>query len=97
MVRCALSAKFSLSKFNNAIMSINASLDGLRNVLPEGLPLSLVGIAATILIGIIYSVMTQERPLAGFPLVSLDGKSPKKSWLFHGRDLVAEGIQKVSY
>lgn len=76
-------------------MSVSATLDALRDALPEGLPLSLVGIAATIIIGVLYSVVTQERPLAGFPLASLEGKGPKKSWLFHGRQLVSEGTQKV--
>ncbi|KAK6087007.1 cytochrome P450 [Seiridium cupressi] len=80
----------------NADMSIFAGLDALRDALPEGLPLSLVGVVVTVLIGIVYSVITQERPLAGFPLASLDGKGPRKSWLFHGRQVVAEGVQKYS-
>lgn len=77
-------------------MSIAQGLDALRDALPEGLPLSLVGIATTVIIGIIYSVITQERPLAGFPLAAIDGQGPKKSWLFHGPQLVEEGIKKVT-
>jgi hypothetical protein len=76
-------------------MSIVTGLDAIRDALPEGLPLSLVGIAATIVIGILYSIITQERPLAGFPLASIDGMGPKKSWLFQGKQLVAEGSKKV--
>ncbi|KAH8198925.1 hypothetical protein TruAng_006886 [Truncatella angustata] len=77
-------------------MSIVTGLDAIRDALPEGLPLSLVGIAATIVIGILYSIITQERPLAGFPLASIDGMGPKKSWLFQGKQLVAEGSKKYS-
>jgi hypothetical protein len=76
-------------------MSISAGLDVLRDALPEGLPLSIVGVVATVLIGIVYSYLSQERPLAGFPLATVEGKGPKKSWLFHGRQLVAEGVKKV--
>ncbi|KAI4595736.1 hypothetical protein KJ359_006727 [Pestalotiopsis sp. 9143b] len=76
-------------------MSISAGVDALRDALPENLPLSLVGIVATVLIGIVYSFITQERPLAGFPLATIDGKGPKKSWLFNGRQLVDEGLKKV--
>ncbi|KAK6216114.1 hypothetical protein LQW54_003890 [Pestalotiopsis sp. IQ-011] len=70
-------------------------MDALRDALPENLPLSLVGIVATVLIGIVYSFITQERPLAGFPLATTDGKGPKKSWLFNGRQLVDGGLKKV--
>jgi hypothetical protein len=76
-------------------MAILETADVLRGYLPEGLPLSVIGVVATVLIGIIYSVVTQERPLAGFPMAALDGKSPKKSWLFHGRETVAEAVKKV--
>lgn len=76
-------------------MSISAGVDALRDALPENLPLSLLGIVATVLIGIVYSFITQERPLAGFPLATIDGKGPKKSWLFNGRQLVDEGLKKV--
>ncbi|ETS75628.1 hypothetical protein PFICI_12572 [Pestalotiopsis fici W106-1] len=77
-------------------MSISAGLDALRDALPEDLPLSIVGIIATVLIGVVYSYISQERPLAGFPLATVEGKGPKKSWLFHGRQLVAEGVKKYS-
>ncbi|KAI1849674.1 hypothetical protein JX265_008011 [Neoarthrinium moseri] len=77
-------------------MQILESLGTIRGALPEGLPLSVVGIAATVLIGVIYSIITQERPFAGFPLASIDGKSPKKSWLFHGRQVIAEAADKYS-
>lgn len=78
-----------------ATMAIVESLDAVRGMLPENIPLTLIGVGATVLIGIIYSVVAQERPLAGFPMASLDGKSPKKSWLFHGREVVAEAVKKV--
>jgi hypothetical protein len=54
-------------------------------ILPKGLPLSLVGVVATIMLGIAYSVIAKERPLAGFPMYKKDGKDPKSSYLWHGR------------
>ncbi|KAK8055710.1 hypothetical protein PG993_000937 [Apiospora rasikravindrae] len=66
------------------------------SIVPDGLPLSLVGIVATVVIGIIYSVLTKERPLAGFPLAAIEGQSPKKSWLFHGPQTLNEALAKYS-
>jgi hypothetical protein len=77
-------------------MSTIVNLDAIRGVLPSGLPVSVVGIIATILVGVVYSMLAQERPLAGFPLASVAGKSPRKSWLFHGRQLVTEALHKVA-
>ncbi|KAK8050132.1 ent-kaurene oxidase [Apiospora phragmitis] len=45
------------------------------SILPDGLPLSLVGVVATVVIGIIYSVLAKERPLAGFPWPSSKAKT----------------------
>ncbi|KAI0123763.1 cytochrome P450 [Xylariales sp. AK1849] len=72
------------------------SLDAVRKLLPQGLSLSLVGIVATVLIGVVYAAIAQEQPLAGFPLAAVRGRSPRKSWLFHGRQLVVEALEKYS-
>ncbi|KAK7970137.1 hypothetical protein PG996_001428 [Apiospora saccharicola] len=73
-------------------------LDDLQyaSIIPNGLPLSLVGIVATVVIGIIYSILAKERPLAGFPLAAIDGQSPKKSWIFHGPQTITEALAKYS-
>ncbi|KAH7040188.1 cytochrome P450 [Microdochium trichocladiopsis] len=64
--------------------------------LPEGIPVSLQAVLATIVLGTIYSVVTKDRPVAGIPIASLDGKTPRKSWLWHGRELVRLGDDKYS-
>ena len=64
--------------------------------LPYGFPISLQVIAGTLLVGIIYSFVSKDRPLAGFPIITVDGLSPKSSWLYHGRRVLAEGVQQVS-
>ncbi|KAK7950883.1 cytochrome P450 [Apiospora aurea] len=66
------------------------------SIVPDGLPLSLIGVVATVVIGIIYSILTKERPFAGFPLAAIQGQSPKKSWLFHGPQTLAEALAKYS-
>jgi len=66
-----------------------------RQLRPEGLSFSVLAILVTILSTLIYSILTRERPLSGFPLVAIKGKSPKESWLYHARQLIIEGTQKV--
>ncbi|ORY63215.1 cytochrome P450 [Pseudomassariella vexata] len=68
----------------------------LTSLLPEELPVSVVGIIATVVIGIIYSVLMKERPLAGFPLVVVEGQTPRNSWLYHARRLIIEAQKKHS-
>lgn len=45
---------------------------------------------------IAYSLLTEEKPLKGFPVVSLSerGLSPKSSWLWAGTELVAKGLKE---
>ncbi|KAL7624096.1 hypothetical protein AAE478_005653 [Parahypoxylon ruwenzoriense] len=71
-------------------------MEAIHRVLPEGLPVSLQVVIATLVLGVIYSLITADRPFAGFPVVALEGKSPKKSWLWHGRESIAEGLQRFS-
>lgn len=75
-------------------MPLLSSPDTIGGVLPEGLPLSVVGIAATVLIGVIYTIISRERPLTGFPIVSLGGETPKKSWVSRGRELISHVGEK---
>ena len=63
--------------------------------LPHGFPVSLQVVAATLVLGIIYSIVTKDRPYTGFPIITVDGLSPKSSWLYHGRRVLAEGVQQV--
>ena len=84
-----------LSSLVNTKVSVTTNMDALRDALPNGLPLSVLSIVTTLLLGIVYTVLTQEKPLAGFPLASLEGKGPKKSWLWHGSQLIQEFSEKV--
>ncbi|KAI0025227.1 cytochrome P450 [Xylariomycetidae sp. FL0641] len=71
-------------------------MDAIQSALPEGFPVSLQVIAGTLLLGIIYSFITSDRPFTGFPIIAVEGQSPKKTWLWHGRQAIAEGLQKFS-
>lgn len=64
--------------------------------LPDGIPVSVQAVLATIVLGTIYSVVTKDRPFSGIPVISLDGKSPTKSWLWHGREVVKLGDEKYN-
>ncbi|KAI0479144.1 cytochrome P450 [Xylariaceae sp. FL0804] len=71
-------------------------MEAVQRLMPEGLPVSLLLVVATIIVGVVYGIVTAERPLPGFPLVSVDGQSPKNSWMWHGRKTIAEGLEKYS-
>lgn len=81
--------------------AMNVTIDSpfaasLLSRLPEGIPVSVQAVLATIVLGTIYSVVTKDRPFSGIPLISLDGKSAKKSWLWNGREVIKAGQEKVS-
>ncbi|KAI1205060.1 cytochrome P450 [Annulohypoxylon truncatum] len=71
-------------------------MEALQHVLPAGLPVSVQVIAATLVLGIIYSLVTADRPFTGFPIISIDGKSPMKSWIEHGKETLEEGLRRVA-
>lgn len=70
-------------------------MDTIQRLLPQGLPVSLQVVAATLLLGFIYSIITKERPFSAFPVIALDGKSARKTWLFNGRKAMIEGVRRV--
>ncbi|KAI1656624.1 cytochrome P450 [Daldinia decipiens] len=71
-------------------------MEAIQRLLPQGLPVSLQVVIATLVLGFIYSLVTADRPFAGFPVITVDGQSPTKSWLWHGRKAVTEGVKRFS-
>ncbi|KAI1129820.1 cytochrome P450 [Nemania abortiva] len=71
-------------------------MEAIRNFMPQGLPSSLQVIGATIVLSIVYSLLTKDRPWSAFPLISVRGLSPRKSWLIHGNEVLAEGLKKTN-
>ncbi|KAI8634414.1 cytochrome P450 [Xylariaceae sp. FL1651] len=71
-------------------------MEAIRTIMPGGLPVSLQVIGATIFISILYSYITKARPLAAFPLISVRGLGPRKSWMFHGSEVLQEGVKKTT-
>ncbi|KAH9907834.1 cytochrome P450 [Xylariomycetidae sp. FL2044] len=71
-------------------------METVQSLLPGGLPVSIQVVVATLVLGTIYSWITADRPFAGFPIMTVDGQSPRKSWMWHGRRTIAEGLKKVS-
>ncbi|KAI2783258.1 cytochrome P450 [Daldinia loculata] len=71
-------------------------MEAIQHLLPQGLPVSLQVVIATLVLGFIYSLVTADRPFAGFPVITVDGQSPTKTWLWHGRKAVAEGVKRFS-
>ncbi|KAI0406366.1 cytochrome P450 [Xylaria palmicola] len=71
-------------------------MEAIRNLLPEGLPLSLQIVGVTILLGIAWSLYTAQRPFPGFPLITVRGLGPRKSWMYHANEVLAEGFKKTN-
>ncbi|KAI1506360.1 cytochrome P450 [Biscogniauxia marginata] len=71
-------------------------MEALHRVLPEGLPVSLQVVAATIVLGVIYSLITADRPFTGIPVLHVDGESDRKSWMFNGHETLKEGLKRFS-
>ncbi|OTB03468.1 hypothetical protein M426DRAFT_321828 [Hypoxylon sp. CI-4A] len=71
-------------------------MEALQRLIPRGLPVSLQVVAATLVFGILYSIITADRPFAGFTIVAVDGKSPTKSWIWYGKETINEGLRKFS-
>ncbi|KAI2632123.1 cytochrome P450 [Hypoxylon sp. NC1633] len=77
-------------------LAITFTMEVIQRYVPQGLPVSLQVVIATLVLGVVYSLITADRPFAGFPLVALDGKSATKSWLWNGREVLAEGLRRYS-
>ncbi|KAI0536033.1 cytochrome P450 [Xylaria digitata] len=71
-------------------------MEAIRNFVPEGLPVSVQVIGATILLSIIYSFFTKNGPWPAFPLISVRGLGPRKSWMHHGQEVLDEGFKKTN-
>ncbi|KAI4870598.1 cytochrome P450 [Hypoxylon rubiginosum] len=71
-------------------------MEAIQRLIPEGLPVSIQVVVATLFLGLIYSLITAERPFAGFPVVTVNGQSPTKSWMWHGKEALDEGLQRFS-
>lgn len=70
-------------------------MEAITRIVPNGFPISLQVVAATLLLGFVYSIVTKDRPLPGFPIASLDGMSPKKSYTHHGREVITKALAQV--
>lgn len=52
-----------------------------------------VGLLAIALLAGIYSILVAERPLAGFPILTVDGLKPKISFYERGNETLEEGYK----
>ncbi|KAI3332777.1 cytochrome P450 [Ustulina deusta] len=71
-------------------------MEAIRKFVPEGLPVSVQVIGVTILLSIIYSFVTKNRPWPAFPLISIRGLGPRKSWMYHSLEVIEEGLKKTN-
>ncbi|KAF7523222.1 hypothetical protein G7054_g11845 [Neopestalotiopsis clavispora] len=62
----------------------------------ESNPVWVSVIAGIVLLGIVKHWLTQERPYAAYPVIAVDGKSPKQSWMQSGPETLAKGLRQTS-
>lgn len=67
----------------------------LQYSVPDGWLVSIQVITVTLVFGFIYSILTRERPFAGFPVASFEGKSPRKSFFENGRETLTKAMLQV--
>jgi hypothetical protein len=70
-------------------------MEAIRNLLPKGVPVSVVVIGATILLSAVYSYITKQRPHPDFPLISVRGLGPRRSWMSYSSEVLQEGLKQV--
>ncbi|KAI2642346.1 cytochrome P450 [Xylaria nigripes] len=71
-------------------------METVQNFVPEGLPVSIQFIGVTILLSIVYSYFTKTRPSPAFPLISVRGLGPRRSWMFHAVEVLREGLETTN-
>lgn len=77
-------------------------MDMLRSCRPaflDNVPVSLQLIAFGLLVVLtitVYSVLSAQKPLKGFPIAALPekGLSPKQSWLHAGRETITKALKE---
>lgn len=65
----------------------------------EGLPIISLLTGASLLLFLCssaYSLLGPAKPWLGFPVMSLDGLSPRRSWIKHGNAMMQKGLEQHS-
>lgn len=84
------------SLFQHAIMA-NLLFDSNGSV--DAIPISLqvvVGLIVISILAVVYSFLTADRPIAGLPVLTVDGLKPQISWYTKGNETLAEGYKKYT-
>lgn len=63
---------------------------------PGAWPAILSGIAGAIILGIVYSVLTGNRPYAGIPLVTLTGKPDRWEYMLRPMEVMSKAEKETS-
>lgn len=69
-----------------------------QEMLLDGIPVSLQLVAIGLVVSlIVYSVKLYRKdgPVPGIPLITLDGQSPKDTWMLSGNRAITEGLRRV--
>lgn len=62
---------------------------------PRNWPASVQVAVLTIILVLTIYWFRRRRTFSDFPMIALDGKSAKDTWLYNGRQAVSEGVKLV--
>ncbi|KAI1438953.1 cytochrome P450 [Xylaria sp. CBS 124048] len=68
-------------------------MEVLRNLMPDGLPVSLQVVSIALLASAVYSYFTRVRPNPAYPLITVRGLAPRRSWMLHCDEVLEKGLK----
>lgn len=71
------------------------NMETIRHLHTGNWPLSVQVAVLTIVLVVTMYWFRTRRTFSDFPIIALDGKSVKETWLYNGRKAVSEGVKLV--
>lgn len=84
-----------------SISGLITKLDALKENLPPTVLLSILLGAAIAVLGLSYAIietyssLAKKKPWKGFPLISVRGETPQRSFALYGRETLEKGLKEV--
>lgn len=64
---------------------------------PGSWPVSVQVAVITVVLVVTKYCFSKRNAFSEFPMVTLDGKSAKETWLYNGRKAISEGVKLVRF
>lgn len=70
-------------------------MDIIYHVHPGTWPVSVQVAVLTVALVVTVYWLSRRHTFSEFPIIALDGKSAKETWLYNGRKAISEGVKLV--